>query len=71
VFIIQVLVTGCAGFIGYHPTDRLLEEGFEVVGIDCFTGYYPRKIKERNIRNALRLENFKLIRKDILGVVEK
>ncbi len=68
--IIRVLVTGCTGFIGSHLTDRLLKEGFEVVGIDCFTDYYSIKIKERNIRNALKAEKFKLIRKDILRMKE-
>ncbi len=34
--------------------DKLLEQGYEVIGIDCFTDYYPRKIKEANIANALK-----------------
>jgi len=42
------LVTGCAGFIGSHIIERLLDLGFEVIGIDCFTDYYSRKIKESN-----------------------
>jgi len=36
----KVLITGCAGFIGSHLTDRLLAEGYEVVGIDNFNDYY-------------------------------
>jgi len=35
----HVLVTGCAGFIGSHITDRLLSEGHDVRGVDCFTEY--------------------------------
>ena len=35
----KTLVTGCAGFIGSHLTERLLREGYEVIGIDCFTDY--------------------------------
>jgi UDP-glucose 4-epimerase len=62
----KVLVTGCAGFIGSHLTDRLLADGYDVVGIDCFTDYYPRSIKESNIQDALQHENFTLIEKDIL-----
>jgi len=37
-----MVVTGCAGFIGSHLTDRLLADGHTVVGIDSFEDYYPR-----------------------------
>ena len=63
-------VTGCAGFIGSHLTERLLRKGYEVIGIDCFTDYYAREIKERNIENALNEKNFKLIGGDILEMNE-
>ncbi len=43
------LVTGAAGFIGSHLCRRLLKEGFYVTGIDSFTSFYPKWIKERNI----------------------
>lgn len=43
------LVTGCAGFIGSHLCERLLAEGHTVVGIDCFTAYYARPLKEANL----------------------
>jgi UDP-glucose 4-epimerase len=49
----KALVTGCAGFIGSHLADKLLEQGYEVIGIDCFTDYYPRAIKEANINPSL------------------
>ena len=45
----KALVTGAAGFIGSHLTEALLARGAQVVGIDCFTDYYPRAIKERNL----------------------
>jgi UDP-glucose 4-epimerase len=45
----KVLVTGCAGFIGSHLVERLIEEGYDVIGIDCFSNYYSRRIKEGNI----------------------
>ena len=62
----KALVTGCAGFIGSNLTERLLQEGFEVIGIDCFTDYYPRELKERNIADALKTKKFKFIEEDLL-----
>lgn len=62
------LITGCAGFIGSHLADKLLEEGHEVIGIDCFTDYYPRSVKEKNIKSALESENFTFIEKDIIEI---
>lgn len=45
----KALVTGAAGFIGSHLTSALLDRGAEVTGIDSFTDYYPRFIKEANL----------------------
>jgi nucleoside-diphosphate-sugar epimerase len=45
----RCVVTGCAGFIGSHLCERLLADGHAVTGIDCFTPYYPRPVKERNL----------------------
>ena len=44
----RYVVTGAAGFIGSHLAEALLASGHEVVGIDCFTDYYDRSIKEEN-----------------------
>jgi len=66
----RALITGCAGFIGSNLTDYLLNKKYEVIGIDCFTDYYAKKIKENNISNALKNENFKFIEKDILEMEE-
>jgi nucleoside-diphosphate-sugar epimerase len=49
----RVLVTGAAGFIGSHLVDALLARGHDVLGVDCFTDYYPRAVKERNLAAAL------------------
>jgi len=45
----KVLVTGAAGFIGSHLCEALLAKNIDVTGIDCFTEYYPREIKEKNL----------------------
>ena len=45
----EMLVTGCAGFIGSHLCERLLADGHRVAGVDCFTAYYPRPVKEANL----------------------
>jgi nucleoside-diphosphate-sugar epimerase len=50
---VRVVVTGVAGFIGSTLAERLIGDGHEVVGVDCFTPYYSRAIKEHNLR-ALR-----------------
>ena len=41
----NVIVTGAAGGIGSTPVDRLLAEGHDVVGTDCFTDYYDGALK--------------------------
>jgi UDP-glucuronate 4-epimerase len=46
----KILVTGGAGFIGSHTTERLLREGHEVAILDCFNDYYNPAIKRANVR---------------------
>ena len=45
----KALVTGAAGFVGSHVSEALLALGADVVGVDCFTDYYSRDLKERNL----------------------
>lgn len=59
-------VTGAAGFIGSHLCDRLLADGHPVVGIDCFTDYYDRGIKQRNIELALGHRRFTFVERDLV-----
>lgn len=44
----KIVVTGAAGFIGSHLAEALANQGHEVVGIDCFTDYYPAQLKQAN-----------------------
>ena len=46
----DVLVTGCAGFIGSHLSERLIADGWNVRGVDAFTDYYPEADKRENLR---------------------
>jgi UDP-glucose 4-epimerase len=60
------VVTGVAGFIGSHLAERLINEGHEVVGIDCFTDYYSRALKEANVAKLLTLPGFTFIEGNLL-----
>lgn len=62
------LVTGAAGFIGSHLCGRLIEEGYQVVGIDSFTDFYPKWMKEKNIQLLLENDKFEFIPKDLNGL---
>ncbi len=64
----KILVTGCAGFIGSHLSEKLCEEGASVVGIDRFSDYYSREFKERNLANLQQKDNFHLIEADLLDL---
>lgn len=54
----NVLVTGAAGFIGYHLSKRLIENGYKVTGIDNMNPYYDVKLKETRLSHLTSSENF-------------
>jgi len=66
--ITKVLITGVAGFIGSHLCDKLLKKGYMVLGVDSFTDFYPRVIKEKNLEISLQNSNFKFFETDILNL---
>jgi UDP-glucuronate 4-epimerase len=61
----RYLVTGCAGFIGSHLTDALVQRGHEVIGVDAFTDYYPRPQKESNLEKARGAAGLSLVEVDL------
>jgi len=65
---VRALVTGAAGFIGSTLAERLIAGGADVVGIDCFTDYYPRAIKERNLERLRDEPNFRLVEQALQDV---
>ena len=72
----RALVTGCAGFIGSHLTEALLDDGHEVVGVDCFNDNYGRPEKRSNLTQAMGYDCFDFVpidlsRGDLHGLVEE
>jgi nucleoside-diphosphate-sugar epimerase len=63
--VMRCLVTGCAGFIGSHLTDRLLGNGHEVVGVDALTDNYSAALKVRNLSSARHSAKFEFQEADL------
>ena len=61
----KILVTGAAGFIGWKTSEKLLEKGFEVVGIDNMNDYYDVRLKEWRLNQLLPHKNFEFYKIDI------
>lgn len=61
----QALVTGAAGFIGFHLCKRLLQEGYKVIGIDNLNDYYDVNLKTARLKQIEGKENFSFIKIDI------
>jgi UDP-glucose 4-epimerase len=62
---VKALVTGGAGFIGSHLSERLLDDGAEVIALDCFTDYYPRPLKEGNVASLRGRPGYQLVESSI------
>ena len=61
----KILVTGAAGFIGFHLSRRLCAEGKEVVGVDNLNDYYDVTLKENRLKELEPFENFRLEKADL------
>lgn len=64
----RAVVTGAAGFVGHHLCAHLMDSGDEVVGVDAFTDYYDRALKDRNVAMLSSSDAFSLCRADLLTV---
>jgi UDP-glucuronate 4-epimerase len=66
----KILITGSAGFIGFHLAKRLLDEGHSVVGIDNFNNYYDIQLKEDRNKILEEYPDYKLYRVDIANITD-
>ena len=60
-----IIVTGAAGFVGYHVAERLLDRGEAVIGVDVFNAYYDPALKEARAARLHGREGFAMVRMDI------
>ncbi len=60
-----ILITGAAGFIGFHVAQRLLSDGREVVGVDSVNDYYNPKLKEARLELLKRNSKFTFVKRDL------
>jgi UDP-glucuronate 4-epimerase len=62
---LNYLITGSAGFIGYHLSNRLCSEGYNIVGIDNMNSYYDINLKQSRLNNLSKYDNFKEMKLDL------
>lgn len=61
----KILVTGAAGFIGMYTAKRLLEQGYQVVGLDNLNNYYELALKEYRLAQLTPFDNFRFVKIDL------
>lgn len=60
-----ILITGAAGFIGFHLSKRLLEQGYTIIGFDNLNDYYEISLKENRLRELWHFKGFSFIKGDL------
>lgn len=63
----QILITGAAGFIGSHTCEKMLQNGFNVIGIDNLNDYYDLNLKRYNLKLLKKYENFQFFEIDVVN----
>jgi len=63
----NILVTGCAGFIGYHLAKHLVERGDHVIGLDNLNDYYDVALKKARLGNLQMSPNFEFVKLDLVS----
>ena len=66
----SILITGCAGFIGFHTAQKLLSSGEKVIGIDIINNYYSSDLKEKRLAILKKNKNFTFYKQDISKGIE-
>lgn len=61
----KILITGAAGFVGFHSVERLAQAGHEIVGIDNLNEYYNVRLKHSRLKLLQRHNNFRFIKLDL------
>ncbi len=66
----NIVVTGCAGFIGSHLSEKLIEQGNRVIGIDNFDPFYDKAVKLRNLEQLKKSPGFTFLELDLASSSE-
>ena len=63
----KILVTGCAGFIGYHLSNYLLKNNYDIIGIDNLNNYYDVNLKKNRLKSLKNYKKFQFIKFDLIN----
>ncbi len=64
----QILITGTAGFVGFHLAKALIDKKFNVIGIDNYSKSYELKLKKLRIKKLEKYKNFQFLKKDLKNI---